>query len=219
LNLCVGLSGSNNFAKIFGRFRFVRKFVRVRKNVRNMISVKFYLDKADKNRLFPIHLVLRQKKVKVKVATGEKIKKKDWDNASQSVKNSCYNHKGINKFLTFLKQEVEKHLETAPLSQLTDKKIKEKILSLVNSRRGNTDVKMVCEDQEYYEGKQKITFLDLFAGAGGFSEGFLQAEHGNKLYDFLLGSDINENCELTHLARYNYQLGLDAEFLRQDISE
>lgn len=184
-----------------------------------MISVKFYLDKADKNKLFPIHLVLRQKEAQVKVATGEKIKKKDWDNASQSVKDSCYNHKGINKFLSFLKQEVEKHLETAPHSQLTDKKIKEKIQSLVNSRRGNTDVKMVCEDQEYYEGKQKITFLDLFAGAGGFSEGFLQAEHGNKLYDFLLGSDINENCELTHLARYNYQLGLDAEFLRQDISE
>lgn len=184
-----------------------------------MISVKFYLDKADKNKLFPIHLVLRQKEAQVKVATGEKIKKKDWDNTSQSVKDSCYNHKGINKFLSFLKQEVEKHLETAPHSQLTDKKIKEKIQSLVNSRRGNTDVKMVCEDQEYYEGKQKITFLDLFAGAGGFSEGFLQAEHGNKLYDFLLGSDINENCELTHLARYNYQLGLDAEFLRQDISE
>lgn len=184
-----------------------------------MISVKFYLDKADKNKFFPIHLVLRQKEAQVKVATGEKIKKKDWDNASQSVKDSCYNHKGINKFLSFLKQEVEKHLETAPHSQLTDKKIKEKILSLVNSRRGNTDVKMVCEDQEYYEGKQKITFLDLFAGAGGFSEGFLQAEHSNKLYDFLLGSDINENCELTHLARYNYQLGLDAEFLRQDISE
>jgi DNA (cytosine-5)-methyltransferase 1 len=216
---CAWLGASGNFAKIFESFGFVRKFVRVRKNVRNMISVKFYLDKADKNKLFPIHLVLRQKEAQVKVATGEKIKKKDWDNASQSVKENCYNHKEINKFLSFLKQEVEKHLETAPHSQLTDKKIKEKILSLVNSRRGNTDLKMVCEDQEYYEGKHKVTFLDLFAGAGGFSEGFLQAEHSNKLYDFLLGSDINENCELTHLARYNYQLGLDAEFLRQDISE
>ena len=68
---------------------FVRKFVRDRKNVRIMISVKYYLDKADKNKLFPIHLVLRQKEVQVKVATGEKIKKKDWDNTLQSVKVSC----------------------------------------------------------------------------------------------------------------------------------
>lgn len=185
-----------------------------------MVNVKFYLDsKADKKKFYPIHLVLRQGKAQVKVATGEKLIKKDWDNKNQLVKNTCYNHKGINKFLSFLKQEVERHLEATPPSQLTDKKIKEKILSLVNSRRGNTQVKMICEDQAYYEGKQKITFLDLFAGAGGFSEGFLQAEHENKLYDFLLGSDINENCELTHLARYNHQLRLDAEFLRQDITE
>jgi len=185
-----------------------------------MINVKFYLDKADKNLLSPIHLVLRKTGSEpVKVSIGEKVGKKDWDNSNQLVKETEYRHKSINKFLTFIKQEVEKHLETAPQSQLTNTKIKEKILSLVNSRKVNTEVKIVCEDQAYYEGKEKITFVDLFAGAGGFSEGFLQAEHGKRLYDFLLGSDINENCELTHLARYNYQLGLDAEFLRQDITE
>lgn len=184
-----------------------------------MINVKFYLDKADKNRLFPIHLVVRQKEVQIKVSTGEKIKKKDWSATSQSVKDSDYNYKAINKFLLFLKTEVEKHLETASHSQLTTKLIKEKILSLVNSRKENTGVNILNEEESYLTGKNKITFLDLFAGAGGFSEGFLQAEHEDKLYDFLLGSDINENCELTHLARYNHQLGLDAEFLRQDISE
>jgi len=184
-----------------------------------MITAKFYLDKPDKNKLCPIHLVLRQKDAQVKVAIGEKIKKKDWDGATQTVKETFYSHVSINKYLSFLKQEVEKHIETAPHSQLTVKKIKEKIQALVDSRKVNTDLKMICEHDDYYKGKQKITFLDLFAGAGGFSEGFLQAEHGDKLYDFLLASDINENCELTHLARYNYQLGLDAEFLRQDISE
>jgi DNA (cytosine-5)-methyltransferase 1 len=184
-----------------------------------MINVKFYLDKADKSKKFPIHLVIRQKDVQVKVATGEKILKKDWDNKNQVVKESEYTYKSINKFLLFLQQEVEKYFDAVPHSQFTDKKVKEKILSLVNSRKVNTDIKMVCEDAAEYEGKTKTPFVDLFAGAGGFSEGFLQAEHGNRYYDFLLGSDINENCELTHLARYNYQLGMDAEFLRQDITE
>jgi DNA (cytosine-5)-methyltransferase 1 len=184
-----------------------------------MVNVKFYLDKADKSKHYPIHLVIRQKDVQVKVATGEKVLKKDWDAKNQLVKETEYTHKSINKFFSFLKQEVEKHFETAPHTQFTDKKVKEKILSLVNSRRKNTDILMVCEDETPYSAMHKITFLDLFAGAGGFSEGFLQAEYGNKFYDFRLASDINENCELTHLARYNHQLGLDAEFLRQDITE
>lgn len=184
-----------------------------------MINVKFYLDKADKNKMFPIYLVIRKKDIQVKVAVGEKIQKKDWDSKNQFVKDSDLRYKTINKYLSFLRQEVEKYFETAPHSHFTDKNIKEKLVSLVNSRKENATIKILSQDSNEYDHKDRVTLVDLFAGAGGFSEGFLQAETKDKYYDFLLGSDINENCELTHLARYNHQLGLDAEFLRQDITE
>lgn len=75
------------------------------------------------------------------------------------------------------------------------------------------------QNPSFLQNRERITYLDLFAGAGGFSEGFLQAFTENKYYDFRLASDINENCELTHRVRYNSMLGLDTRFLRQDIME
>ena len=75
----------------------------------------------------------------------------------------------------------------------------------------------MAQKQEFLKGKKAVTFLDLFAGAGGISEGFLQAYTGKKYYDFVLASDINSNCELTHRVRYNDQLGLETDFLLEDI--
>lgn len=75
----------------------------------------------------------------------------------------------------------------------------------------------MAEKIEFIEGKQPITFVDLFAGAGGISEGFLQSYTNDKYYKFILASDINSNCELTHRVRYNRQLGLDVEFITEDI--
>lgn len=77
----------------------------------------------------------------------------------------------------------------------------------------------MAEKIEFTSTRQGITYLDLFAGAGGFSEGFMQSYTKDKYYDFRLASDINENCELTHRVRYNYVLGLDTKFLCQDIMD
>ncbi len=75
----------------------------------------------------------------------------------------------------------------------------------------------MAEKVEFIKGKQPVTFVDLFAGAGGISEGFLQSYTNDKYYKFILASDINTNCELTHRVRYNKQLGLNVEFITEDI--
>jgi DNA (cytosine-5)-methyltransferase 1 len=184
-----------------------------------MVKPNFYLDsKSDKRHGYPIHLVIRQRKTQIKVSICEKIKEKDWDKKNQSAKSTYLNHKSLNRYIQFLKKEVESYLEKNPSSKLTDKKIKEKIVSLVESHKACAEQQIFHETDESLR-KKKLSFIDLFAGAGGFSEGFLQATHENKIFDFLLASDINENCELTHRVRYNYQLGLDAEFMTQDITE
>lgn len=178
-----------------------------------MATVNFYRDKSDKKGFAPIHLVIRCKGKQIKIATGEKVKLDDWDIDTQLVKGNEL----LNNYFSYLKKETELFFNKGLKKDLTVSEIKKQVSSLVECYRSSNEVKIIEESEPFYG--QKITFIDLFAGAGGFSEGFLQAELKNKIFDFILASDINENCELTHMVRYNYQLGLGTQFLKQDITE
>lgn len=153
----------------------------------------------------------------IKVTTGKKIKPEDFDKTSQKVIDS--NDKAIefNHYLNFLKERADELLNNSLKKTYTENEIKKLLFQHVENYKENQSVNIIREQLTLY-GKP-FTFIDLFAGAGGFSEGFLQAEVNNKFFDFIAASDINENCELTHIVRYNHQLGLDAKFLRQDITE
>lgn len=60
-------------------------------------------------------------------------------------------------------------------------------------------------------------FIDLFCGAGGFTEGFLLADH--EKYNLIAASDINETAMLTHTNRFKKQLNLEYLFLTKSITD
>jgi DNA (cytosine-5)-methyltransferase 1 len=182
-----------------------------------MPTVNFYLDSPDKKGLSPIHLRINSSGNRVKVSTGQKVKPKNFDKKTQTVSADFEGSTAINYYLNYLRERAEELFFNSTKKTYTNKEIKNILHRHIEAFKEENTVNLVKEQVPLYG--REFTFIDFFAGAGGFSEGFLQAEHNNKFFKFLLGSDINENCELTHVVRYNHQLGLDAEFIRQDITE
>lgn len=180
-----------------------------------MATINFYLDKPDKRGLAPIHLRINCKGSQIKLTTTEKIKPEYFDKSTQRASNSYFSK--LNHYLNFLEDRADKLLNHSGNNLFTHKQIKETLNQYIKGYRESQQANILKEQITLY-GKP-FTFVDLFAGAGGFSEGFLQAEFNNKYFEFITASDINENCELTHVVRYNHQLGLNTTFLRQDITE
>jgi len=182
-----------------------------------MATINYYLDKADKKGYSPIHLRINCNGDQIKVSTGSKAKREDFDKNTQKVKDSEPTHIELNYYLDFLKERADELINNSYKKAFTDTEIKKKLNDFIKNYKDDHSVNIVKEQVKLYG--ESFTFIDLFAGAGGFSEGLIQAEENNKFFDFLLANDINENCELTHVVRYNHQLGLDAKFLCQDITE
>lgn len=181
-----------------------------------MATINYYLDKEDKKGKSPIHLKVNCDGTQFKISTKLKVKTTEFDKNKQLISTTVKGFQNKNFFLTHLKNRANELLnDTYGTYDVT--KLKSILNEYVKSYKEYNSTKLVKEQIELY--KKSITFIDLFAGAGGFSEGFLQAETDTNYYDFVLANDINENCELTHLVRYNHQLKLDTKFLRQDITE
>lgn len=64
-----------------------------------------------------------------------------------------------------------------------------------------------------------FTFIDLFSGAGGFTEGFLLAGNGRCEFSLVGASDIHSGARDTHLNRFAGTLGIDYNFLKKDIRD
>lgn len=182
-----------------------------------MATINFYLDKPDKKGFAPIHLRINCNGSQVKVSTGQKIEPKKFNKTKQKAIGLSVESHEINHYLDFLRERADELLHHSNKKTFVQDEVKSILNEHIENYKENSNVNIVKEQVALYG--NPFTFVDLFAGAGGFSEGFLQAEHNNKFFDFIVANDINENCELTHLVRYNHQLGLDAEFLKQDITE
>lgn len=182
-----------------------------------MATINFYLDKPDKKGQAPIHLRINCNGSQIKLSTGQKIDPKQFDKKLQLATGITNEASECNHYLKFLRDRADELLHNSNKRSFTQEEIKETLNQHIETYKEHSSVQIVKE-QVPLNGRP-FAFIDLFAGAGGFSEGFLQAEVNSKYFDFIAASDINENCELTHVVRYNHQLGLNASFLKQDITE
>ena len=159
-----------------------------------MATINYYLDKTDKKGLSPIHLRINCNGKQIKISTGEKIASNDFDKEIQQVKSSSDKHIEINHYLSYLKDRADELLNKSYKKNYTNKEIKETLNDYVSAYKEDHSVNILREQISLY-GKP-FTFVDLFAGAGGFSEGFIQAECNNKFFDFLVANDINEKFRI-----------------------
>ena len=183
----------------------------------NKIRYNFYTDKVDKKGKSPVHLIfwLNDSKKRNKISLKCKVNKKDMNMDNQPyAKYSGKDNVRINFFLDQITQIINSFEQYNRVIEPSELQIA--VENYISQYHNENPEGGINKDKAP---KNKFTFIDLFAGAGGFSEGFMQAHTKDKWFDFLLANDIDENCELTHHVRYNHQMGLGSKFLKKNITD
>ena len=176
----------------------------------NNFSTLYSLENKNKAGEKTVFLIIYEGNARSKVSLRLNVNPNYWETEGK------YQGKGKEK-VNFLINEVNLLVDSyrSSNSTLSCEKIKKELLTYLDDFYNNSTNNF--DDSK--TPSKRFSFIDLFAGAGGFSEGFMQAQSKDKWFDFILGSDIDDNCELTHHVRYNRQLGLGTKFLRKDITD
>ncbi|MBN1463957.1 MAG: hypothetical protein JW922_09835, partial [Paludibacteraceae bacterium] len=86
-----------------------------------MATINYYLDKADKKGLAPIHMRINCNGSQVKVSTKKKIKPEYFDKTTQTVSDSYEEYKEYNFYLNFLKNRADELLNQSYRKTYTEK--------------------------------------------------------------------------------------------------
>jgi DNA (cytosine-5)-methyltransferase 1 len=74
--------------------------------------------------------------------------------------------------------------------------------------------------QDYRRSQQEaFTFVDLFCGAGGFSDGLMLADHPQNYLTPIAASDVNPTAQLTYEHRFVKQLNIGVKYFRRDVRD
>ncbi|MFT5648079.1 MAG: DNA (cytosine-5)-methyltransferase 1, partial [Aureispira sp.] len=107
------------------------EFIKTNKAI--MATINFYLDKANKKGLCPIHLRINCSGEQIKVSTGEKVTIKNFDKDIQRVKEGTDNSLEINHYLSFLKDRAEELLNNSLKKTFTTSEIKNELYEYIKS--------------------------------------------------------------------------------------
>ena len=122
-----------------------------------MATINFYLDKSNKKGFSPIHLRINCNSEQIKLSTGEKIKRQDFDKETQTVKQNSERSTEINHYLNYLKERADELLNNSYKKSYTNNEIKTKLHGFVKAYKENHNVNIVREQIPLY-GKQGVEF-------------------------------------------------------------